>query len=590
MIARIVPAIPSFAVDGGFRYSVPPRLAERIRLGSLVRVPLGGRRVGGFVIGIDPAQPEGLRDVAAVSGASPVFDQPLLETLRWAAHHYLAPLAVMLARSAPPNLPPMVVSPVFDGPVPDVPAHPLDDLFSTAAGGRGRTTAWVSGRIPTDLIAAAAARLLAAGRSLMVIAPTGREVDRMAEGLAGWGDRLVTVGSDLADAAVTEAWGRAAGGGRILLGTPRVAAWPMAGLAMVVVVEEGRRAMKDRQTPTVHVRELVRARAGRQGFTVVFAGATPSLEVVAAGSDLRRPAGRAWPLVEVIDRRQDAPAAGVVSERSRRAIQATTAAGGAVFAFAHRRGYSAAARCISCRQLRRCPQCGSRPDPGAACRRCAAPLGVCLECGGDRFEPLGAGVGRLVEELGRVVGRGRVAALPADTQVTVGTEADLAELAPQELVVMVDIDGLIYGNNYRSAEEALRIGARLAGRLRAGSGHRLIVQTDDPNHPVIEALRRGHADLFYEQELAARADLGYPPVTQLMVLEVGSADPAELDADLRPLIGKEVVHGPAITGGRIRWLVQAADLTRFKTAARPVLQRWRDSGATLRIDADPIDL
>src|SRR5690606_9448789 len=139
-----------------------------------------------------------------------------------------------------------------------------------------------------------------------------------------------------------------------------------------------------------------------------------------------------------------------------------------VFVFAHRHGYSAASRCGACRTLRRCASCGSRPDPAPTCGRCGATLGPCVACGGSRFEPLGAGVGRVLEDVRRIVDRGVVAEHPADAAVTVGTERDLAGLQRCDLTVMVDADGLMLGANYRAAEEALRIGARLAGRVRPG--------------------------------------------------------------------------------------------------------------------------
>src|SRR5690606_24113731 len=108
---------------------------------------------------------------------------------------------------------------------------------------------------------------------------------------------------------------------------------------------------------------------------------------------------RAWPLVEVVDRTEEPPGSGLVSNRARAAIAATRRQGGSVFVFTHRRGYAPAYRCANCRELRRCQVCGSRPEPDTACPRCGAPSEPCLACGTNRFEPLGAGVGRVRAEL-----------------------------------------------------------------------------------------------------------------------------------------------------------------------------------------------
>jgi primosomal protein N' (replication factor Y) len=428
------------------------------------------------------------------------------------------------------------------------------------------------------------------GRSLLVVLPTGEEVQAVAADLGALGGCLITVDHDMDDAAVTAAWARARHWGGVLVGTPRVSAWPVAELGAVAAVEESRRAMKDRQTPTLHVREILLRRAAAGNLPAVFAGPAPSLELMAGKPRIRRAGGRLWALVEVVDRREDPPGSGLVSERARQAIRVAVARGERVFVFAHRHGYSAASRCVRCRTLRRCPTCGSRPDPQPACRRCGQPLGPCAECGGARFEPLGAGVGRLVEEVGRVVDSRNVAEHPAGTAVTVGTERDLTTLPLQDLVVFVDIDGLVFGVDYRAAEEAFRIGTRLAGRVRHGSGRRLLVQTNDPDHPAVVALRRAEPARFHVPELAVRRSMTYPPYGALLVLEARGSEAGEADAAIRDAAGELTVLGPAPTRTGARWLVHGRDLTAFKDALRPVLQRLRDSGLTMRVDVDPIDL
>ncbi|MDI9465838.1 MAG: hypothetical protein QM393_09775, partial [Bacillota bacterium] len=74
-----------------------------------------------------------------------------------------------------------------------------------------------------------------------------------------------------------------------------------------MVLEEGRRAKKDRQTPTTHVREILRTRSRADGFNLVFFGPTPSTETLAAGATVVRATRRAWAPVEVVDRSGEPP-------------------------------------------------------------------------------------------------------------------------------------------------------------------------------------------------------------------------------------------------------------------------------------------
>lgn len=587
---RVVPAVPTMAVDGGFWYAIPPGLDPA--LGQVVRVPLGGRRVRGWVVERAARDPVGLRPVVAIVGRSTVFDRPLLDTLAWAAHHYVAPLAVVLERVMPPNLAPGEVPapPPFTG---RVPSGALAGVGAGAVAGRRRTTVWLDGSDPGEWLGDLAVPVLAAARSMLVVLGTAEEVVRATERLRPvLGGQVVAVHPGLDSRALTAAWAQARHRGGVVVGTPRAAAWPVAGLALAVVGEEGRRAMKDRQTPTIHVRDFLRARAARSRHSLLFAGPTPSVEVLAGGPEILRAPGRrrVWALVEVVDRAGQAPGSGLLTEPARQAIRAVVRGGGRVFVFAHRRGYAAAARCGACRTLRRCPTCGSRPDPGPECRRCGAALGACRACGATRFEPLGAGVERVREEVARVVGREVVALHPGPAPVTVGSERDLTTLEPCDLAVVVDLDGLVFGTNYRSAEEALRVGARLAGRVRGGSGRRMIVQTSAPDHPVVTALRRGDPLEFGAAEIAVRGSFGYPPAGELVVVEMRGGAVAGADGELRAAAAGAAVLGPATTPAGLRWLVQGRDLAPFREAARPLVQRWRDAGATVRIDVDPIDL
>lgn len=559
-VARVVPDIPTFAVDSGFAYEIPERLSD-ITIGSLVRIPLGGRTVAGFVVDVGDHDPTGLRQIKSARGA--VFNQALLSVLKWAATHYVAPLSVLLAKAAPPNLPRVSAAP-----------QPAGKLrAATALLANPYRDSWWD-ELDTE--------------GGVVVVATEAELNRFAEPLRHFvGDRLVIARPTGGDAHLTTAWeGAATRPEAVLLGTPRVALWPTAGAGHLIAIEEGRRAMKDRQTPTLSVREIMRRRAQLERRAATFVGPTPTLETLAAGALVRGPVGRnrVWPLVEIVKR--DADHRGFLTPTALAALKAVTRGGGSSFVFCHRRGYAPAVRCVRCRTVRQCPSCGARPDRGMSCVRCGAQLGPCQQCGADRFEPLGAGVGAVGEELRHRLGdliRG------GTTPITVGSEADLADPPIFDLAVAVDADGLMLGPNYRAAEEALRVLARLACLLKPGTGRRLIVQTALPAHPVIDALRRGRPMEFLMDELEARRGLGYPPAGELMILEVRDGSTTN-HRELEEAVAGNDLFGPALSSRGSRWLIQGHDLHAPKQRLRPLIQRWRDAGASVRVDVDPIDL
>ncbi|MDH5371878.1 MAG: hypothetical protein OEX97_02930 [Acidimicrobiia bacterium] len=588
MIARVVPDIPSFAVDDGFKYLIPADLT--VEVGSMVRIPLGGRKVRGFVVGLEDGPEENLKAIRARSGDCPVFHSRLLETLRWSSRRYVAPLATILRRTTPPNLPRRLKRPPSAVAPTQPTASPAGDLGRRVASGGIRNT-YLQSSSNEDLIALVGP-VLEAGGSVLMVAPTAVETELLSRRLAQmFGANVLTVTPDTADRDVTTIWSKAAShAGYLVVGTPRIALWPVAGLRLAVVVGEARRAMKDRQTPTVHAREVLKARSGVERFAMVLTGLVPSTEAVAAGTEVVRAiGGRPWSLIEMVNRSEDPPGSSPLSDRTKTAIAGAAKRGDPVFVFTHRRGYAPAFRCVKCRDLRVCSQCGARAGREGPCRRCGAEQGACGGCGGDRFEPLGAGVERVVELVRRFVDADKVGLVGEGRIVTVGSVRDLPSVGDCVLSVVVDADGLILGTDYRAGEESLRSLARVAALVGSGRGRRTIIQTSNPSHPVLEALQRGDPMPFLAAELEQRAAFGFPPAGDLIVVECRTG-PGNADATLRERLPGVSVLGPAAIENGLRWLIQGKDLTAARTSLRKVAGEWRDGGAVLRIDVDPLDL
>lgn len=554
-----------------------------------MRAPLSGRRIRGYVVEIGAPPSGALKDLISVSGNAPVFDSGLLESLRWAANHYVAPLSVLLDRAAPPNLPGSPSKTDDPRPGDELPDHPLSAIARASAAGRRRPiTAVVQGTGGASWLGALSP-LVVAGQSALVVAATAREADELAtRARAFYGSRVLVSAGDVAKR-VTEAWTGARRPGRILIGTPRVATWSVENLGVAIVLEEGRRAMKDRQTPTLHVRDVLTHRARIEGFSLVFLGPTPSVEILAGGAEVVSTGARPWPQVEVVDRSDEAPGSGFLSEHVLQAIRSTVNKGERVLVFTHRRRSDASMRCTSCRAVRVCATCGSRLGRESSCRRCGAPATGCSRCGGEVFEEMGTVPDLLADVVNSRLGRGLAEPAPTDLPVMVGTERDLAGMGNFGLAVVADADGLMLGHDYRTGEEALRVLARVANTVGPGTGHRAIVQTSIPESPLIGVMRRGRPMAYLEDILAQRARDGLPPATEILALELGGQfDPDEVTADLAELDNASIL-GPARVGDHQRWLLQGS-LGKPKLALRTKVQQWRDAGATVRLDADPIDL
>ncbi len=149
--------------------------------------------------------------------------------MRWAAVHYVAPLSVVLGKGAPPNLP-RRREPIDLPAVPEGGASPLPDVSAAAAAGGHVGARYLLGPGPWgEEVAALAAPVLAAGRSVLAVVPSVAEAARLAAALTGHFGQRVVAAADEGAAVLTGAWEAAQQPGRLLVGTREVALWPVSG-------------------------------------------------------------------------------------------------------------------------------------------------------------------------------------------------------------------------------------------------------------------------------------------------------------------------------------------------------------------------
>jgi primosomal protein N' (replication factor Y) len=548
LVVRVLVDEP--AISKAFDYVVPGGLAGQVRVGDRVRVALGPRRVGGWVVevGVTPPPGVGLRPLARWSGRGPTPD--VIDLARWAAWRWAGRPAAFLRTASPDRQVAGLPAPAPTG-VPRAAGMPVDPVrrLAEAALARGRAVV----RLPPAADPAGVA-VAAAGRGhALVLCPTAPTAGRVAGALRRAGARTADHPRD---------WAQGAAGATVV-GT-RAAAWaPVGGLAAVVVVDEHDEAHQQEQAPTWHARDVAIERAERAGVPCVLTSACPSLEALDAAPLLvpaRADERAGWPVVEVVDMRREDPRAGLLPPALVRVLRSDRR----VLCVLNRTGRARLLACRACGELARCEQCGAaltQPDRDRlACPRCRAerPI-VCLACGATRMRALRQGVTRVRDEIEALVGEpvaevsGAHAPEGVATRVVVGTEATLHRIDRADVVAFLDLDQELLAPRYRAAEQALGLLAR-AARLVGGKGDggRLVLQTHVPRHEVVQAVLHGDPGRATGAERARRELLGLPPATALAEVS-GPAAPAFVAALGTPP-GIDVL-GPSDG----RWLVRAAD-------------------------------
>ncbi len=579
---RVLPDVAG--IDKTFDYLVPEswdapddERGPLVQVGSLVRVDLHGRRVGGWVVAdeVEPPPDVTLRSLAKVTGLGP--PAAIVELARWVALRWCGKLGNVLTSASPPvavrGLP--VPRPVAA--VPSGVANPADEVLAAAARtGRPHVLRVPPAHDPFDVVQAAV-RL---GNAL-VLTPSVDDARLLAARLRRGGSQVALHPRD---------WALGAAGATVV-GARAAALAPVDRLAVIVVIDEHAEAYQEERMPTWHARDVCIERARRAGVPCVLTSPAPTLEALAVAVEhapSRSVERSGWPIIDIIDRRRD-DAVGLFSDR----VVPYVRGDGPVVCVLNRTGRSKLLACAACGDLARCENCRAAVIQDAAgllvCSQCATtrPV-VCTGCGSQRMKNLRLGVTRASEELEALAGR-RVVEVTTSTdtvdrsaELFIGTEAVLHQVHEARVVVFLDFDQELLAPRVRVAEHAMALLVR-AARLVGGrdSGGRVVVQTRLPRHEVLDAALHADPGRLVGPERAKRALLRFSPACALAVVS-GAAAAAFVDrlgGVRNPPEGIEIL-GP--NDGR--YLVRAPDHHRLTAAINAV---ERPTGR-LRVEIDPL--
>lgn len=503
----------------------------------------------------------------------------------------------------------------------------------------------VTGSGKTEVYLEAVAETLTQGHQALVLLPeialTGEFLTRVE---ARFGARPAEWHSGVTQAERRRCWSRVATGqARLVVGARSSLFLPFQTLGLIVVDEEHDTSYKQEDGVLYSARDMAVLRASCEGAQVVLATATPSLESWANAElgkykrlDLTSRFGTAvMPKLATIDMRDEqVPGGRWISPTLKAAIEARMIEGEQSLIFLNRRGYAPVTLCRACGQQVACHQCDARMvehrfQKRLMCHQCGetAPMPLaCPSCGVEgKLAAVGPGVERMAEEVTALFPEARVAILSSDlfgsarslkakveeiaqggADIIVGTQlvAKGHNFPKLTLVGVIDADLGLQGSDLRAAERTFQLMRQVSGRAgRADKPGTALLQTYQPEHPVIRAILSGDEESFLREEADQRRAAGVPPYGRMAGIVISDTDGATafdvgnaLARDITPLaaIGAEV-FGPApapiarIRGRhRVRLLVKAPR----QAPIQPALADWvgritLPRSTRLSIDIDP---
>ena len=377
------------------------------------------------------------------------------------------------------------------------------------------------------------------------------------------------------------------GGADIVVGTRSAIFSPLENIGLVIIDEEQEHTYRSESAPRYSAHEVARQRAAENGALLLLASATPSTESYFAAQKGRtqlvrltkRYGGNPLPSVQIVDMRAELASGNPreISLALEDAIRRNLEAHKQTILLLNRRGYQTVAQCEDCREVLKCPKCSvpmvyHKASHKLLCHYCGSqmdpPPKNCPACGG-KLQYRGFGTQKAEEELAKLFPEARILRMDQDStaakdahekllarfagheyDIMVGTQmvAKGLDFEDVTLVGVLGIDSLLFAQGFRAYETVFSLITQVVGRSgRAKDPGFAIIQTTDPDNPVLNLAAAQDYDAFFEQEIAYRRLGLYPPFCGLCV--IGFAGGKEIEvaraaARFSALLGRQAAKQP----------------------------------------------
>ena len=461
------------------------------------------------------------------------------------------------------------------------------------------------------------------------------------------GERIAVLHSGIADSIRYDQW-RQIRRGRIslVIGTRSALFAPLPNLHLIIVDEEHDPSYKQDDRLCYHARDLAVVKAKLGNATCVLGSATPGVRTYYNARSRKythleltgRVNDKPLPRIDIVDMKKQKEKLGkapILSDMLVTALAETLDRREQALLFLNKRGFDTFLVCADCGYNFTCPNCSVALKSHLAenlikCHYCdytQKALPLCPKCRGNRILNYGTGTQKLEAELQNLFPGARVSRMDSDTTARRGSQEEiLAALEKRTIDILVGTQMITKGHDFpaitlvgvisadtalnmpdfRAAEKTFQMLTQVAGRGgRGDAAGRVIIQTFNPEHYTLRHTRGHNYRSFYEEEIAFRRTLDYPPFTQIINLRLSSVQKnilsrtaQEVGRDARALCARNgnaaEIIGPAesplarIRGEhRMQMMIKGKDGTLMHTIATQLAEKHQTSTVKITIDVDP---
>lgn len=558
-------------------------------------------------------EPSRLKAVDEILVEEPLFDEASLKFLRWVSSYYCHPLGEVLAAAIPKQAwqapsrkaaekrktaKAIEIEAIGEvSPPPALTSEQAAALVRILEPGETRPFLLhgVTGSGKTEVYMRALERVVAEGKGGIVLVPeislTPQLLGRFSSRFAG---RIAVLHSHLTPRERYWQWQRVLSGeASVVIGARSAVFAPVRDLGLIVVDEEQEASFKQEDSLRYNARDVAVLRGALGGAKVVLGSATPSVESFANArggkyvylSLKKRVAERPLPKALFVDLRQpgeiEDPRRPWLSRTLGLRIEETLARGGQCLLYLNRLGFAHFLFCADCGHAFQCRNCDLsltfyRQPPALKCHHCGLierPPDACPKCGGLRLQTMGVGTEQVEDGLKGRFPLARVARMDrSEVRTRKDLESLLSRIAKGEVDIVIGTQMIAKGHDFpgiqlvgilvadaslnlpdfRAHERTFQAVTQVAGRAgRAGHPGEVVIQTLNPDHPVLRAAAENRAEEFYENELAAREKLAFPPFCRLAVIRFAHANRDKAMAFARSAVlelARASIEGLAVLG------------------------------------------
>lgn len=507
----------------------------------------------------------------------------------------------------------------------------------------------ITGSGKTEVYLKAIAKVLANNGSAIYLVPEIALTPQLISRIQGRFDReqIAVMHSGIAESVRYDQWRQIKRGLiKLIIGARSALFAPLTNLKLIIVDEEHDASYKQDERLCYHARDLAVVKAKLHRAVVVLGSATPGIRTYYNAKNKkyshleisRRVEDKPLPEIEIIDMKTQMESQGkapILSNDLIAAMKMTLARKEQVLLFLNKRGFDTFLVCADCGYNFRCPNCAVSLKNHAAegvikchyCNYSQKALPACPTCSGNRILSYGVGTQKLEAEIKKLFPDSRIQRMDSDTTKAKGAqEKILQRLGQREIDILVGTQMITKGHDFpfitlvgvisadtslnvpdfRAGEKTFQQLTQVAGRGgRGATPGRVIIQTFNPQHYALKHVQNHDYKSFYEEEIAFRKDLKYPPFGRIINLRLSATkkenlfDQAKLLGNMAKKMSSRYGYNVQIIGpaesplakikNRWRWqmLLKSENSNALHQLARELLQKMRKSTVKITIDVDP---